>query len=382
MRWGTVVSLAVMVAAVVAPAVAGAQAPQPPDPPAASLPPPAPPGPPPLTVVLEQVVEGDLVMAGAVNQPRSGGAVDVDGDSDAICLARASRSGTVCDDNSSRAVLDLPAEASVIAARLYVSSSLTDSVGSMVVRLAGPGDGGAYASVGAAAPAAARVDELSEGGHRQAVWDVTEFVRQRGGGEYTIADIANEAASGAAAASWTIVAAYELAGGADLGQLPAEVQPRFARRALSWHDGLATTVDGPVELEVGGFTLPMDRPVIAKSLHVITSIDDGYDNVLFAGSPLGNNATPGDVPPPAGVVIGADPACNSTVDVVNGSICTLGTPAGAPVAGSAVDMDVVRIPDRYLVPGATSAVVSVAAEGLVAAGVLAVSVEQPAEVAP
>ena len=45
-------------------------------------------------------------------------------------------------------------------------------------------------------------------------------------------------------------------------------------------------------------------------------------------------------------------------------------------------MDVVRIPDRYLVPGATSAVVSVAAEGLVAAGVLAVSVEQPAEVAP
>ena len=49
----------------------------------------------------------------------------------------------------------------------------------MVVRMAGPGDGGAYASVGAAAPAAARVGELSEGGHRQAVWDVTEFVRRR-----------------------------------------------------------------------------------------------------------------------------------------------------------------------------------------------------------
>ena len=160
------------------------------------------------------------------------------------------------------------------------------------------------------------------------------------------------------------------------------MQPRFARRALSWHDGLATTADGPIELEVGGFTLPMDRPVIAKSVHVLTSIGAGYDNVLFAGSPLGNNATPGDVAPPAGVVIGADPACNSTVDVVNGSICTLGAPAGAPVAGSAVDMDVVRIPDRYLVPGATSAVVSVVAEGLVAAGVLAVSVEQPADVAP
>ena len=122
MRWGTVVSLAVMVAAVVAPAVAGAQAPEPPDPPAASLPPPAPPGPPPLTVVLEQVVQGDLVMAGAVSQPRSGGAADVDGDSDAHLPRPRSRSGTVCDDNSSRPVLDLPAGASVIAARLYVST--------------------------------------------------------------------------------------------------------------------------------------------------------------------------------------------------------------------------------------------------------------------
>ncbi len=370
-----------LAAVVVAPAVADAQAPEPPTPPAPSLPPPAPPEPPPLSLVLEQVVQGDLVMAGAVNQPRSGPAADVDAQPGAICLTRAGRSGTVCDDNSSRAVLDLPAGASVIAARLYVSSSLTDSVGSMVVRMAGPGDGGAYAGVGAAS-SAARVGELSAAGHRQAVWDVTEFVRQRGGGEYTIADIANEAVSGSAYASWTIVAAYELAGGADPAQLAPELQPRFARRALSWHDGLATTADGPVELQVGGFTLPMDRPVIAKSAHVITSMENGWDNVLFAGSPLGNNATPGDVAPPAGVVIGADAGCNSTVDVANGSICTLGTSAGAPVPGSAVDMDVVRVPDRYLVPGATTAVVSVAAEGLVAAGVLAVSVEQPVEVAP
>jgi len=85
-----------------------------------------------------------------------------------------------------------------------------------------------------------------------------------------------------------------------------------------------------------------------------------------------------------------DPACNSTVDLVNGSICTLGTsavraaaatpaepapPVTAPV--SAVDMDVVRIPDRYLRPGATTAVVSVLAEQGAAVGVLAVSIDQP-----
>ncbi|MGH9271223.1 MAG: hypothetical protein ACRDZ2_08110 [Ilumatobacteraceae bacterium] len=367
--------------AIVAPAVADAQSPDPPPPPppppssAPALPPPAPP---PLSMVLEQVVQGDLVMAGAVSQPRAGRAADVDGETGVLCLRRASRTGRVCDDNSSRAVLDLPAGASVIAARLYVSTSLTDSVNAMVVRLAGPADGGAYATVGAAA----RLDELSAAGHRQAVWDVTELVRQRGAGEYTIADIANEAVSGSAYASWTIVAAYELAGDLDASQLPPEVQPRFARRALSWHDGLATTADGPVVLEVGGFTLPMDRPVVAKSMHVITSIEGGYDNVLFAGSPLGNNATPGDVAPPAGVVIGTDPLCNTTVDVANGSICTLGTPAKPPVPGAAVDMDVVRVPDRYLVPGATTAEVSVVAEGLVAASVLAVSVEQPVEVAP
>ena len=48
-------------------------------------------------------------------------------------------------------------------------------------------------------------------------------------------------------------------------------------------------------------------------------------------------------------------------------------------SGSAVDMDVMRIPDRYLVAGRTSAVLSVrpVGDGAVAAGVLAVSIDQP-----
>ena len=50
-----------------------------------------------------------------------------------------------------------------------------------------------------------------------------------------------------------------------------------------------------------------------------------------------------------------------------------------PTSGSAVDMDVVRIPDRYFLPGATSATLSFDAAGddVVAVGMLAVSVDLP-----
>ena len=117
--------------------------------------------------------------------------------------------------------------------------------------------------------------------------------------------------------------------------------------------------------------------MFAKLVHLVTHrAVDGFENVLFGGDPIGNNLTPGDAPPPAGVVLGADPACNSTVDVLNHSTCALGTPTGP--AASSVDLDVVRIPDRYLVPASTSAVVSVVSDADVAVGVLAVSVDQPA----
>jgi hypothetical protein len=384
-RWRARASLGVVaaVATVLAPSVGAAWAPEPPAPPSTDAV-----EPPPLSMVLEQVVDGDLVMVGGTAQPGPDGTardVDVDGEVGTMCIDRTTRRGAVCDDNSSSAFLDLPAGAAVIAARLYVSSTLAASVGPLDVRLAGPGDEWGYTELAHQPEVAPRVAELSERGHRQAIWDVTEFVRRRGPGDYTVADIVSEPIAGAEHSAWTIVVVYQLANDVDLTQLPPEQQLRFARRAISWHDGLATTAEGPVEVEVGGFTLPMDRPVFAKSAHVVaSSAGPGFDNVLFAGGPLGNNATPGDAAPPPGVVIGTDPLCNSTVDIVNGTICTLGTPAGAsPVEPvSAVDMDVVRVPDRYLLPGATSAVVSVAADADVAVSVLAVSIDQPAEGAP
>ena len=368
---------------------------------------PRPPAPRQFATVLERVVPGDLVMAGNSNLLRAGGwgsfaSADVDGDQSRICIGRVGRRGSICADNSSSATVDLPPGAAVIHARLYVATSVSASVGPLRVRLAGPGDT-TYTDAGLATPEVAKVTEMSDGDtravHRQAIWDVTDFIARRGPGQYTVADIVNERAGPwLPYASWGIVVAYELdpASEAAVAAQPPEVQERFASRTLSWHDGLAIASRAPLEVEVGGFTIPADRRVFAKSFHLIAHAGPaGFENLLFGGGPIGNNVTPGDAIAPAGVVIGTDPSCNTIVDVLNDTICALGTPVQTKTPGpqdyrssadgvttsstSAVDMDIARIPDRYLVPGMTTATVSVdvVGDGAVAAGVIAVSVDQP-----
>ena len=367
----------------------------------------APPLEPPMTLVLQETVRGDLVMAGNSNLLRAGGwgslaSADVDGDRSRICIGRVETRGTLCADNSSSATVDLPPGAAIVHARLYVSTSVSESVGPLRVRLSGPGDT-TYTDAGLATPEVPKVDELSDGEtravHRQAIWDVTDFVARRGAGQYTVADIVNERAGPwLPYASWGMVVAYELdpASEALVAGQPPEVQERFASRTLSWHDGLAIASRAPLEVEVGGFNVPFDRRVFAKAFHLIAHAGPvGFENVLFNGAPLGNNNTPGDSPAPLGVVIGAEASCNAIVDILNDTICSLGTPVQTKVPGpldyrssadgatttsaSAVDMDITRIPDRYLVPGMTNTTVTVDAldDGAVAAGVIAVSVDQP-----
>ena len=158
--------------------------------------------------------------------------------------------------------------------------------------------------------------------------------------------------------------------------------------------------EGSVDVPISGYEVVAGQPVFAKSFHLVAHAQArGGDNLLLDGGPIGNNLTPGDAPAPAGVVLGADPACNAITDVFNDSICLLGTPVdtkapgpGAyrasgdgttPTSGSAVDMDVVRIPDRYFRAGSTSATLSLRAIGApVAPGMLAVSVDRRAAVAP
>ena len=374
----------------------------------------APDGEVPFAPVFEGVLDGDLVMAGNSNLLTAGGwrlggsaAADVDGDTTLLCIGRR-YVPAACADNSSSALLDVPAGARIVHARLYVDTTLTSAVGALRVRLDGPAEGYDYQELTAHDTTIPEVYEGAGGGQtstvmRQAVWDVTDYVAAAGAGSYTVADIPTERAGAwLPYASWAIVVAYEFdpASGVQLDRLSAAEQQRFAPRAVSWHDGFVVRSEGSVDVQVSGFTVTPGVPVFAKSFHVIAHAQArGADNVLFAGAPLGNNLTPGNAPAPAGVLIGAEAACNSTTDILDDSICLLGRAVETKVpgptqyrasgdgrtvtSGSGVDIDVIRIPDRYFTAGMTSATLSVSAVGgPVAPGVLAVSVDLDAPVAP
>ena len=158
------------------------------------------------------------------------------------------------------------------------------------------------------------------------------------------------------------------------------------------------TADSAVDVTIDGFAVPVDQPLFGKTFHVVAHAQHrGADNLLFAGQPLGNNAGPGEPAPPLGVVIGDDPACNTTTRILDDSICVLGAPvtAKAPGAtafyasvdgrtassGSGVDIDVTRIPARFFLPGATEATLSLRTLGRtpVATGVLAASIDLPVD---
>jgi hypothetical protein len=377
---------------------------------------PRPPAPRRFATVLERVVRGDLVMAGNSNLLSAGAwrsgditIADVDDELSEMCIIRGLGFPRACADNSSSARLDLPDGARVIEARLYVQSTVAPDVGPLKVRLDGPREGFDYRVLGGATLGVPKLYEADGGRHggaplRQAVWDVTSYVARRGAGSYTVADIVSErAAPYLPYASWAIVAAYEFdpASGRELSDLRRAERQRFAERAVSWSDGFAYLDESSLDVPVAGFEIPATGTVFAKSFHVVGHGQLGEsDNLLFNGNPLGNNLTPGDAPPPAGVDIGGHPLCNSTTDVQNDTICMLGTPVAGKQpgrrdylasgdgrtrsSGSGVDIDVLRIPDRYLAAGSTAATLSVQVTGgdTLAPGMLAVSVDLPRPTRP
>ncbi len=359
----------------------------------------------PFAVVVDDVIQGDLVMAANSNVLKAGGwgrttVADVDGDRSRICIGR-HLGLAACQDNSSSATLDIPAGARVVAARLYVDTTLAPTVGPVRVRLDGPAAEIAR-EIGVATEGVPKLYEAAGAvragaSARQAVWDLTDYVTENGSGVYTVADIAHERAGPwQPYASWAIVAAYELDPALDpavVAGFTPEQHQRFATRAVTWHDGFVFQTAGRLEIPVALPPAP-SRPGFGKTFHLIAHAQQGVaDNVLFADGPLGNNVTPGDTAPPPGVVLGTDPACNSTTDVLNDSICALGAAVTAkdpgptaylssadgttPTSGSAVDLDIVRIPDRYLraAPASTTLAVQTVADTTLAIGMLAVSID-------
>jgi hypothetical protein len=363
----------------------------------------------PFAPVVQQVLRGDLVMAGNSNLRSAGGwradgqaGADVDGETTPLCVGR-TFVPAACADNSSSATLDLPAGARIVAARLYVETTLSTAVNPIRVRLDGPAPGYDYTELSATTAGIPKLAE-SAGSQlrsttpmRQAIWDVTGYVQANGPGSYTVADIMYERAGAFLPyASWAIVAAYDIDPAADVAAMTPEQLARYEPRAISWSDGFAVSVDTSVDVPVSGFQVPLAQPVFGKAFHVVAHAQHrGADNLLFAGQPLGNNVSPGDSPAPVGVVVGADPACNTSTDILDDSICVLGTAVTTkqpgpdaylssrdgrtPSSGSGVDMDVTRIPDRYLLPGMTSATLSMRTLGPtpIATGVLAVSIDVP-----
>jgi hypothetical protein len=359
----------------------------------------------PFEVVVDRVLDGDLVIAANSNLASAGGwdrtaaaNADVDGDRSRLCVRRRDAE-PVCSDNSSSATLDIPRKARIVAARLYVETALSANAGPLRVRLDGPRAPLRYTVLGTHTAGVPRMYEASavvssNAVMRQSVWDVTKYVAAKGPGRYTVADIVGERAGAYLPyASWAIVAAYELDPNFDLGDVSARERPRFAKRAVSWHDGFVRPSERTLEVPITELAIDPESAAFAKSLHIVAGARRGSaDNLLINGQPLGNNDTPGDSPPPLGVTIGRRPSCNSTTDVFNETICVLGTPVVTkrpgpraylaardgvtPSSGSAVDMDVVRIPDRYLVPGSDSMVFSAttATEPL-AVGMLAISAD-------
>lgn len=356
--------------------------------------------------VLEQAVDGDLLLVGNSNllvagsvTPSTRTVADVDGDQTALCAARLFVPGG-CSDNSSSADLDLPAGARVVAARLYVDTTLERNAISVVARLDGPAAGFDYTDLGPTTAGVPKLWEATGTGTigslmRQAVWDVTAYVADGGAGTFTVADIVNDRGpSSMPYASWALAVVYEFdpASGIDWATLTPAEQQRFARRSISWHDGFVVQSEGQLDVELA-IEVPTPAIPFAKSYHLVAHGNSGsYDNLIFDGQPLGNSASPGNAVAPAGVVVGTDVACNDIGDVFNDSICALGAPVatkapgpadytassgGAISSGSGVDLDISRIPDRYLDAGVTDATISVrsVADRTLAPGLLAVSVD-------
>ena len=304
-----------------------------------------------LAPVVQQVLQGDLVMAGNSNLLSAGGwradgqeVADVDGDSSALCVGR-TYVPAACADNSSSATLDVPAGARVVAARLYVDTTLSSSVRPIRVRLDGPAEGFEYLELTSAArqqrPQARRGVGLGGRGTRmrQAVWDVTDFVQSGGPGAYTVADIVVRAGRARSCRTRRGRSSPPTSSIRPPTWRPCrpEQQARFAPRERLVVRRVRRHRRAPrSRSRSAGFEVPVGaaRRSARRSTSSPTPSTAGADNLLFAGQPLGNNVSPGDPPPPLGVAVGDDPACNSTTRILDDSICVLGTAVATKAPGA------------------------------------------------
>jgi uncharacterized repeat protein (TIGR01451 family) len=245
--------------------------------------------------------------------------------------------------NSSRAILALPADASILFAGLYWGANTragdrgaaAPDVGAKnTARFATPTSGG-YVTV-----TADRVDEgeaRSQQGAYQAFADVTGLVGAGGAGSYTLANV--QTATGLDRyAGWSLVVAYH--------------SPTAPPRNLTVFDGFETVNSGdpPQEISISGFRTPPSGPVRSKMGFVAYEGDRslGGDQALLNGRELTD-----------GVSASGGNFFNSTISFLGQPVTTKDPNYNNQLG---FDADVANAED-YLDNGDTSAVLKLSTSG-------------------
>ena len=367
--------------------------------------------------VLEQVVNGDLVMAGNSNLLSAGGwragdvtIADVDSESTEVCIIRGVGFPRACADNSSSARLDLPRGARVIEARLYVQTTVAADVGPLRVRLDGPdesvqlhrpGRGDARRAGSSTRRAAAgrwravaaggvgrhglcgrpRPRRLHRGRHRLRAGRAVPPVCVVGDRRRVRVRRAQRRRSSATCRSASSNGSRHAP---CPGTTASATSPKAPSRCRSAGSRSRRRARSSPRASTSSATASAATPTTCCSTATrsATTSPRATRHRLPVSSSAGH------------------PACNSTTDVQNDTVCVLGKPVASKrpgrrayiasgdgrtrSSGSGVDIDVIRIPDRYLLPGSTAASLSIQVTGsdALAPGMLAVSVDLPVPAVP
>lgn len=239
--------------------------------------------------------------------------------------------------SSSSATLSMPAGATVLFAGLYWSGVLANGGASETlarqVKLRQPGAAG-YTTL-----AVQQFDTMSVGGRKQyqSFRDVTAIVAAAGNGVYTVADVDSVNFAANVWGGWSLVVAYRDA-----------AQPL---RNLSVFDGWlrANSSANPLDLQVTGFTTPLNGPVTSR-LGVLAWDGDRNEIDGFAGLQFG---------PDAANLANVSNAANSSNNFWNSTLSLDGSMVTGGIVPNyrntlGMDLDVLS-PNVPLPNGATSA---------------------------
>lgn len=279
-------------------------------------------------------VRGDIALVGNTSLTCQGGctAQNGNGRNNDFTMAAVDVDSDGTTTNSSSATLGLPAGSTVVFAGLYWAGESSNAGARASVRFRTPGSAG-YTTI-----AATTTDNINNA--YQSFANVTSLVVAAGNGAYTVANVAQTAASGQWS-GWTMVIAYQNAGG--------------TLRNLSVFDGfqLADGTNPIIDVTVSGFITPPTGAVNSNVGLVTYDGDRGQNDAGSSTASLQFGPNTGSLTSVSNAVNTVFDVFNSTVSL-NGANVTVGRdPSYSNTLG--VDIDVFQ-PNTPLPNGSTSLV--------------------------